>query len=44
MLCLTHLYPASPVERIRSEAVEAFGDDVVLAEDLLSFDLQRTRR
>ena len=39
ILCLTHLYPISPRDRIHAEATEAFGGDVVLAEDLLSFDL-----
>ncbi len=38
-LCLTHLYPGSPVAQIEAEARAAFGGDVVMAEDLLRFDL-----
>lgn len=38
-LCLTHLYPGSPRDRIRAEAAAAFDGTVVLAEDLLRFEL-----
>jgi len=38
-LCLTHLYPGSPVAQIEAEARAAFGAEVVMAEDLLRFDL-----
>jgi len=43
-LCLTHLYPGSPRDRISAEAASAFGGEVVIARDLLRFDLPRSGR
>jgi len=38
-LCLTHLYPGSPRDEILAEANEVFGGEVILAEDLMRFDI-----
>jgi ribonuclease BN (tRNA processing enzyme) len=41
-LCLTHFYPACAEHDLLAEARSAFDGDLVLAEDLMHFDLART--